>query len=85
MICWIRQRYSGEGTSGLSRNSQGRPNGEPNSASEGEIDTLPVIPEVGDESNQTQLDEHGGKPSAGVETSQLFRQTQDEKNLQESE
>ena len=38
VICWIHWRYSGEGSSGLSMNSYGRTIGEPNTASDGEID-----------------------------------------------
>ena len=38
VICWIHWRYSGEGSSGLSRKSHGRTIGEPNTASDGEID-----------------------------------------------
>ena len=35
---WTHLRYSGEGSSGLSRNLHGRTIGEPNTALEGEID-----------------------------------------------
>ena len=69
MICWIHQRYSGEWSSGLSRNPQGRTNGEPNTSSEGEIDESYLRKlqrpsrtiDRDDETNQTQLVEHGGK------------------------
>ena len=43
VICCIHWRYSGEGSSGLSRNSHGRTIGEPNTASDKEIDESSLV------------------------------------------
>ena len=71
MICWIRRRYPGAGSLGLSRNSPGLNQGESKTDSEEEIDeyslgTLrrPSRTREGDEheTNQILQVELGGKP-----------------------